>query len=575
MLMKSQGILQPARGALLLGLLSVSAAHAQPEVLTTAQWREDLEFLVRTIEEVHPNPYFRRSADSFRADVDRLKQDMPGLSPDEIIIRMMQLVASLQDGHTNLEPTGRYSFDSWFPVRFYEFTDGLHITAIGREYAELVGAEVVSIGAQDPKEARKLAASLQGTDNEFGRSEEIFFLSSPRALKALGVIASDGALPLRVRTRDGEERAVEIRKVDAPYDLDWRFQGEMFGPAPHRIPYVTAFDNRGPGDYRKHDPALPLHLRFRRPYSFEYLPDRKTIYMQFNFVQDMRDESFADFNERLWTFVEQNDVDRFVLDLRYNGGGNGEILQPLIHGFIRHDTINRPGYLFTLVGRKTFSAGVMALRDIDVHTKSLFIGEPAASAYNLYGDPTTGLKLPHSGLSLGVSTLYWQLSRSDDHRQLVPVDIPARFSSSEYFAGRDPALEAALQDPPLRGIVDILADGGGSTARSAYDERQQRFGKVSWWLPFNEREMNSLGYELLADGRPDDALVAFELNTLQYPRSWNVWDSFGEANLRAGDKEKAYVAYKRAVEIEPQNSNCRSQRRIINQLERAGVQLDQ
>jgi CubicO group peptidase (beta-lactamase class C family) len=73
---------------------------------------------------------------------------------------------------------------------------------------------------------------------------------------------------------------------------------------------------------------------------------------------------------------------------------------------------------------------------------------------------------------------------------------------------------------------------------------------------FSESECNSLGYYLLRNNKTDDAIQLFILNTEQFPTSGNVFDSMGEAYLKAGDKEKALVSYKKAFELDPNNSNA-------------------
>ena len=73
---------------------------------------------------------------------------------------------------------------------------------------------------------------------------------------------------------------------------------------------------------------------------------------------------------------------------------------------------------------------------------------------------------------------------------------------------------------------------------------------------FSERECNSVGYYLVRDNKIDDAIQLFSLNTEQFPRSGNVFDSMGEAYLKVGDKEKALASYKKAFELDPSNGNA-------------------
>jgi CubicO group peptidase (beta-lactamase class C family) len=81
---------------------------------------------------------------------------------------------------------------------------------------------------------------------------------------------------------------------------------------------------------------------------------------------------------------------------------------------------------------------------------------------------------------------------------------------------------------------------------------------------FKERECNSLGYYLLRNDKTEDAIQLFKLNTEQFPFSGNVFDSLGEAYLKAGDKEGALASYKRALKFDPNNSSAAC---IIKKLE--------
>lgn len=73
---------------------------------------------------------------------------------------------------------------------------------------------------------------------------------------------------------------------------------------------------------------------------------------------------------------------------------------------------------------------------------------------------------------------------------------------------------------------------------------------------FGENELNRLGYEYLRDKEMEKALAIFELNTEAYPNSSNVYDSYGEAFKKNGDKEKAIANYSKSVELNPANQNA-------------------
>ena len=70
---------------------------------------------------------------------------------------------------------------------------------------------------------------------------------------------------------------------------------------------------------------------------------------------------------------------------------------------------------------------------------------------------------------------------------------------------------------------------------------------------FNGREfesvINTWGYQLVNSKDLPNALKLFKLNTKLFADSGNVWDSLGEANALAGNKEEAIKNYQKALEL--------------------------
>jgi predicted peptidase len=53
----------------------------------------------------------------------------------------------------------------------------------------------------------------------------------------------------------------------------------------------------------------------------------------------------------------------------------------------------------------------------------------------------------------------------------------------------------------------------------------------------------------------DKALSVFKMNILLNPSSWNVYDSYGEALMRKGDRKEATRMYQKSVALNPRNEN--------------------
>ena len=69
-------------------------------------------------------------------------------------------------------------------------------------------------------------------------------------------------------------------------------------------------------------------------------------------------------------------------------------------------------------------------------------------------------------------------------------------------------------------------------------------------------ELNALGYGYASAGRFDLAFAVLVLNLRLFPKDGNTYDSMGEINLMQGDKAAARANYKRALALDPTNTNA-------------------
>ncbi|MCR9243547.1 MAG: tetratricopeptide repeat protein [bacterium] len=557
--------------------LSLAAAPQDARPQTTEQWRDDLAFVVNQIKTTHPDHARRIPAEAFDELASKLHDDLPGLNEREAAIRMMALVASIRDGHTYLRPHQLPSFRHFVPLRFFRFSDGLFITCALPDAKDLIGVEVLRIGKYDATKALDLLATVVSSDNAWGHFEGASHLSSADVLAGLGIIDSVAELPLVIDDGSGEPREVVIRTV-APQSTRGRFdylqaRRETEWPPPGRG--VTAFAAlRRRQDFYSRTPEensdLPVHARGHSAYWHQHLPEHDTVVMQINTVTRRRSaagETFENTYKEMFRFIDENNVGKFILDLRFNTGGNGDILLPFVHELIKRDrSINRSGRLFALVGRRSFSAAVVLLGELSQHTHVILAGEPAGAPLNFFGD-NTAIELPNSRMQLWVSTRYWQLSTWDDRSSHLPIEIPAEFSSTDYFGGLDPAMAAIFAMKEHRSILTLAREVGIERARSVYEDRKTTFADTPYWQPLRELEMNRLGYDLLRSKRANQAIIAFTMVAERYPNSPNAWDSLGEAQFALGRHRESLASYTRALEIDPKNRNAHGQRQMVARIE--------
>ena len=74
----------------------------------------------------------------------------------------------------------------------------------------------------------------------------------------------------------------------------------------------------------------------------------------------------------------------------------------------------------------------------------------------------------------------------------------------------------------------------------------------------DERQLNRMGYLYLNSGNIDLAVHIFKETVKMYPKSFNAYDSLGEAFLADDQKDLAIKNYEISLELNPENINARN-----------------
>ena len=82
---------------------------------------------------------------------------------------------------------------------------------------------------------------------------------------------------------------------------------------------------------------------------------------------------------------------------------------------------------------------------------------------------------------------------------------------------------------------------------------------------FNEAELNNLGYQLIKEGKINQAIKLFTLNVEEYPKSANTYDSLGEAYLINEEYYLALKYYQKSYNIFPNEKT----NKIISDIKRS------
>jgi hypothetical protein len=390
------------------------------------KWRTDLRFLRAEI--VRRVPRSGILDDDFHAAADALDRDVPGLDDAGIMIGIWRLLRRLGDGHAFV--VVEQVWPEWtrvLPVWLFQFGDGLLVTEAEPRFGHLVGAEVLAVDGHPVPDVLDALDPLLTRDNAYTPLATVAaWLRRTAYLHAVGVAARPDGVTLTVRPPGGEVTDVEV-PAEPPVPAE-NWMSALPRPWPHGI---------RPGSVRP-PVEVPAYLRdVGNPFWFEYQAAGNLVYFQFNGVRDKDDETLAEFYPRVFAAVAEHHADALVIDLRWNGGGNTFLAQPLIERALAHPEVR----LFVVVGRKTFSAAQNTATLFDRYTDALFVGEPTGSAPNFVGE-TVPFRLPESGILVNVSDLWWQTSWPFDNRVAIAPRIYAPPTAADYLAGRDPAMDA-------------------------------------------------------------------------------------------------------------------------------------
>lgn len=519
-------------------------------------WRSDLRYLADRIAELHPDPWRRISREDFLRRVDAFADELPALSETQRLAQLMRLVSSIGDGHTRVHPRLADSAYQVFPLRIERFEEGVFITVAPVTNSNLIGARIQSVNGHEAKSVIDRLAGLNSGDNAFfARAWAAESFVFPHLLRGLGLIGENDILSLELELRDGTRVHGDIAAI--PFDdRDAWFWWPFLGPAPKPGFYVNAFEGTG---------ELPLFMnRQKKRYWFETIGENGWMYLFIQSFADLEEESFTAFQDRMFREMDERGIDRLIIDLRWNSGGNGKLVWPIVYNLIKRDRINTPGNLYVITGRKSFSATVLAVGQLKQHTRTVTIGEPMAAHYNGCGDPDT-VTLPSTGYRVSISRLYWQVGYPADRRTIVAPDVIVPWHASDYFTGHDRALETILSGSAIT-LHELFLREGAEAGLKKLAEMVAIYRDIPGWDPIPEREMHDLGRDLRNADAFDAAIAVFQLNTERHPESWNAWDDLAGAWHKKGDRKQAAACYEKSLALNPGNDNARWKLRELAQM---------
>ncbi len=161
-------------------------------------------------------------------------------------------------------------------------------------------------------------------------------------------------------------------------------------------------------------------------------------------------------------------------------------------------------------------------------------------------EPTSFVKVSDSTYVVRSSDNLYQFKESNNNIELQVINSRTLETQSGFTKMSE---ETKLP-------IDFLLNDNYEAALQAY---QSLYNEDSNNPAVNENTINSFGYRFLSTGKSTVAKNLFKINTILYPDSFNVYDSYAEACMELGEVELAISNYKKSLELNPKNDNAKHQ----------------
>lgn len=415
--------------------------------------KEDIDFLIKTIEEVHPNPYAYVEKEKFYKELSNIKSKInKPMNEIEFYKIIAPLVSSLEDGHTNVHIPYHlfneylsFSGGKIFPL-IVEIRDNkiFNIKVVDKDINIPVGAEIIAInGMETDKIIKKLKTYETGMRDPFKEIQlegDFYFLSW-----------------------------LEYQLIDG-YKITYKFNDK-----------VATADVKG---VSKNTVNAHLDKKFEQNSNYEYrILSDEICYLDFNSFSDY--DSFNELLENMFREIKEKNIENLIIDIRDNGGGNsslgdllisyiydkpffqyskidykiskqiierynigdssriGEVVTQKGSPYYKPDINNRfNGKVCVLTNRYTFSSATDFASTIKDFNIGILIGEETGGLASSYGD-VYSFRLPNSKLGCGVSFKYFVRPSGDETVGGVIPEHEVKQDIHDISSDKDTVLEFA------------------------------------------------------------------------------------------------------------------------------------
>lgn len=412
--------------------------------------QEDLDYLVQTLTENHPDFYANTTEQEVADKISEIEAGLEGLSDFEFAIEMSELTALAGDSHTMIS-VGSAMQDYHLIIMAPDWYEG-HWVLSGAEkaYQDYIGQEIVSINGHSMDELMQALEPMISYDNEVRLRRQFGgMVYVTEILQHYGMVTGgEQSLPVVVRAADGAETTLDMKVYSA------QEYAALDSDA-----YVNASQLRA---------AVPATEPDREVYYKLLDLGGGALYMQYNSCREDPEHPMDEFAAEVEAKLESGDYTKFIIDLRNNGGGSDGVLYPIT--YLAQQFIANGNAAYVLAGEGTFSSALIntvQLKDVG----AAVVGTLTGGSVDHFG-AVTAFELPNSGIRGQYSNKfidlgsYYQTVWNYGIESFRP-DIEVGQTFADYMDGVDTAVQYILDSAPVK--AELTKPALVSSARVVVD----------------------------------------------------------------------------------------------------------
>ena len=383
--------------------------------------KEEVEYMCEKLEKKHKNLYHTISKEEFKAREEKLINELPSIENEtDYYFALTELISSLKDAHTRVKDNMLIEKDTkFYKFNIEKFDDSWVLTGIDEDNQDKLGYKVKAINNVDINEI-------------FNRTLEVYpHENSYVLINSFSNYAKIGQLLKRIKVID-----------DISENISLTLEDEKENEEVLNVPL-------GNYDESSHLCLLSNQVKLM---DTEYLQDiyywskklnDETYYIQYNVCAEDDSLKMSDFKKIIASDIKDNNFKKVIIDLRYNGGGNSRIIEPL------YDELSKlkadlKFQVYILIGNRTFSSALLNAYDGSKQLGATLVGEPTGGNLNHYGEVKT-FNLPYSGFTITYCTKYFENVKGYDKDALYP-DIKSSIKLDDYINGVDTVVQTVIDN---------------------------------------------------------------------------------------------------------------------------------